>query len=75
MKYSILRSSLLVAVSFKYRISTLVKEVILFFQEEVRRKPPAKVRFKQSVGKDMGDGWETKRSRAKGHSDWAILML
>lgn len=23
----------------------------------------------------MGDGWETKRSRQKGHKDWAILKL
>lgn len=26
-------------------------------------------------GKDMGDGWETKRSRATGHLDWVILKL
>jgi allantoicase len=26
-------------------------------------------------GKDMGDGWETARSRAKGHIDWAIVRL
>ncbi|KAJ3567589.1 hypothetical protein NP233_g6274 [Leucocoprinus birnbaumii] len=26
-------------------------------------------------GKDMGDGWETKRSRAKGHKDWVIIKL
>lgn len=26
-------------------------------------------------GKDMGDGWETKRSRAPGHKDWAIIRL
>lgn len=26
-------------------------------------------------GKDMGDGWETKRSRAPGHKDWAIIQL
>ncbi|BCR93671.1 allantoicase [Aspergillus luchuensis] len=26
-------------------------------------------------GKDMGDGWETARSRAKGHVDWAIVKL
>ncbi|KAM6502037.1 allantoicase [Amanita muscaria] len=26
-------------------------------------------------GKDMGDGWETKRSRQKDHKDWAILKL
>jgi allantoicase len=26
-------------------------------------------------GKDMGDGWETSRSRAKGHVDWAIIKL
>ncbi|KAJ7497479.1 allantoicase [Mycena latifolia] len=26
-------------------------------------------------GKDMGDGWETKRSREKGHKDWAIMKL
>ncbi|KAI0790792.1 galactose-binding domain-like protein [Abortiporus biennis] len=26
-------------------------------------------------GKDMGDGWETKRSREKGHKDWAIVKL
>lgn len=26
-------------------------------------------------GKDMGDGWETKRSRAKGHNDWTIIKL
>jgi allantoicase len=26
-------------------------------------------------GKDMGDGWETKRSREKGHKDWAIIRL
>jgi len=26
-------------------------------------------------GKNMGDGWETKRSRTKGHKDWAILQL
>lgn len=26
-------------------------------------------------GKDMGDGWETKRSRAPGHKDWLIIKL
>jgi len=27
------------------------------------------------AGKDMGDGWETKRSRVKGHKDWVIIKL
>ncbi|EKM54506.1 uncharacterized protein PHACADRAFT_258394 [Phanerochaete carnosa HHB-10118-sp] len=26
-------------------------------------------------GKDMGDGWETKRSREPNHKDWAIIKL
>ncbi|EJD02860.1 allantoicase [Fomitiporia mediterranea MF3/22] len=26
-------------------------------------------------GKDMGDGWETKRSRIKDHKDWVIIQL
>ncbi|KAL6864217.1 hypothetical protein J3F83DRAFT_762040 [Trichoderma novae-zelandiae] len=26
-------------------------------------------------GKDMGDGWETKRTRGKGHVDWTIVKL
>ena len=26
-------------------------------------------------GKDMGDGWETARSRSKGHVDWAVVKL
>lgn len=26
-------------------------------------------------GKDMGDGWETARSRTKGHADWVIVRL
>ncbi|CAI8500364.1 unnamed protein product [Hanseniaspora opuntiae] len=26
-------------------------------------------------GYNMGDGWETKRSRDKGHTDWAIVKL
>ncbi|KAF9060654.1 galactose-binding domain-like protein [Rhodocollybia butyracea] len=26
-------------------------------------------------GKDMGDGWETKRSRSIGHKDWVIIRL
>ncbi|TGZ82890.1 allantoicase [Ascodesmis nigricans] len=26
-------------------------------------------------GKDMGDGWETKRSREKGHTDWVVVKL
>ncbi len=26
-------------------------------------------------GKDMGDGWETARSRTKGHFDWAVIRL
>lgn len=26
-------------------------------------------------GKDMSDGWETKRSREPGHRDWAIIKL
>ncbi|KAK2768173.1 Allantoicase [Arachnomyces sp. PD_36] len=26
-------------------------------------------------GKDMGDGWETARSRVPGHTDWAIIRL
>lgn len=26
-------------------------------------------------GKDMGDGWETKRSRAPGHHDWVVIKL
>jgi allantoicase len=27
------------------------------------------------IGKDMGDGWETKRSRTPGHNDWVIIKL
>ena len=27
------------------------------------------------LGKDMGDGWETKRSRTKDHKDWVIVKL
>lgn len=26
-------------------------------------------------GHDMGDGWETKRSRAPGHKDWLVIKL
>ncbi|KAG6378302.1 galactose-binding domain-like protein [Boletus reticuloceps] len=26
-------------------------------------------------GKDMSDGWETKRSRQQGHKDWVIIQL
>lgn len=26
-------------------------------------------------GKDMGDGWETKRSRTPGHEDWCVIRL
>lgn len=26
-------------------------------------------------GVDMGDGWETKRSRGQGHTDWVIVRL
>ncbi|KAH7911990.1 galactose-binding domain-like protein [Hygrophoropsis aurantiaca] len=26
-------------------------------------------------GKDMGDGWETKRSRQRDHKDWVIIKL
>ncbi|KAF8522525.1 galactose-binding domain-like protein [Gautieria morchelliformis] len=26
-------------------------------------------------GKDMGDGWETKRSRERGHNDYVIIRL
>ncbi|KAL8403018.1 hypothetical protein RB594_008324 [Gaeumannomyces avenae] len=26
-------------------------------------------------GKDMGDGWETARSRTEGHVDWAVVKL
>ena len=26
-------------------------------------------------GKDMGDGWETARSRVPGHVDWAVVKL
>lgn len=26
-------------------------------------------------GKDMGDGWETARSRAPGHQDWVVVKL
>ncbi len=26
-------------------------------------------------GQDMGDGWETRRSRGKGHFNWAIVKL
>ncbi|OJA18612.1 hypothetical protein AZE42_01763 [Rhizopogon vesiculosus] len=29
----------------------------------------------QHFGKDMGDGWETKRSRHKGHKDWVVIKL
>lgn len=28
-----------------------------------------------SLGKDMSDGWETKRSRQHSHKDWAIIKL
>lgn len=27
------------------------------------------------VGKDMGDGWETKRSRQEGHKEYVIIQL
>ena len=27
------------------------------------------------LGKDMGDGWETRRSREPGHKDWVIIKL
>jgi len=26
-------------------------------------------------GMDMGDGWETKRSREPGHTDWVVVKL
>ena len=26
-------------------------------------------------GKDMGDGWETRRSRGAGHVDWVVVRL
>ncbi|MCJ1371841.1 Allantoicase [Loxospora ochrophaea] len=26
-------------------------------------------------GKDMGDGWETRRSRERGHVDWVVVRL
>jgi len=26
-------------------------------------------------GKNMGDGWETKRSRTKDHNDWVVIQL
>ncbi|PPQ89703.1 hypothetical protein CVT25_014104 [Psilocybe cyanescens] len=26
-------------------------------------------------GINMGDGWETKRSRSKGHNDWVVIQL
>jgi allantoicase len=26
-------------------------------------------------GKNMGDGWETKRSRTKNHNDWVVIQL
>ncbi|KAL6715226.1 Allantoicase [Lecanora helva] len=26
-------------------------------------------------GENMGDGWETKRSRGKGHTDWVVVRL
>ena len=26
-------------------------------------------------GKDMGDGWETARSRTPGHTDWVVVRL
>lgn len=28
-----------------------------------------------SLGMDMSDGWETKRSRQPDHKDWAIIKL
>ena len=27
------------------------------------------------LGKDMGDGWETRRSREPNHKDWVIIKL
>jgi allantoicase len=27
------------------------------------------------LGKDMGDGWETRRTRGAGHKDWVIIKL
>ena len=27
------------------------------------------------LGKDMGDGWETRRSRKPSHKDWVIIKL
>ena len=37
-------------------------------------KPPQPY-YSMPLGKDMGDGWETKRSRQKGHKDWVIIKL
>jgi len=31
--------------------------------------------LKNIAGVDMGDGWETKRSRAKDHQDWVVIKL
>ena len=33
------------------------------------------VNFLQNAGKDMGDGWETKRSYTKDHQDWVTIKL
>lgn len=27
------------------------------------------------LGKDMGDGWETRRSRTEGHKAWVVIQL
>ena len=27
------------------------------------------------LGKDMGDGWETRRNRKPSHKDWVIIKL
>lgn len=37
--------------------------------------PGSVVYLLKHTGKDMGDGWETKRSRQPGHKDWAIIKL
>ena len=44
-------------------------EMILFKRERVTPL------YGSSSGMNMGDGWETRRSRQKDHRDWVIIKL
>lgn len=56
-------------------INTMVLGQTYFYLAEVLHYTLLVNLTQPLLGKDMGDGWETRRNREPSHKDWVIIKL